>query len=26
MMAHNNLIWDLMPSYGVSEESDRVLI
>ena len=26
MVAHNHLQWDLMPSSGVSEESDSVLI
>jgi hypothetical protein len=26
MVAHNHLRWDLMPSSGVSEESDSVLI
>jgi hypothetical protein len=25
MMAHNHLSWDLMPSSGVSEESNGVL-
>jgi hypothetical protein len=25
MMAHNHLSWDLMPSSGVSEDSDSVL-
>ena len=26
MVAHNHLSWDLMPSSGVSEDSDSVLI
>jgi hypothetical protein len=26
MVAHNHLQWDLMPSSGVSEESNSVLI
>jgi hypothetical protein len=26
MVAHNHLKWDLMPSSGVSEDSDSVLI
>jgi hypothetical protein len=26
MMAHNHLLWNLMPSSGVSEESNGVLI
>jgi len=26
MVAHNHLQWDLMPSSGVSEDSDNVLI
>jgi hypothetical protein len=26
MVAHNHLQWDLMPSSGVSEDSDSVLI
>jgi hypothetical protein len=25
MVAHNHLLWDLMPSSGVSEDSDSVL-
>jgi hypothetical protein len=26
MMAHNHLLWDLMPSSGVSEDSYSVLV
>jgi hypothetical protein len=26
MVAHNHLYWDLMPSSGVSEDTDSVLI
>ena len=26
MVTHNHLLWDLMPSSGVSEDSDSVVI